>query len=63
MSTAEDTTAVPTAVDDEKTAPMRLPADAFPNPFDEDEEVTNVLPAKPYADFSDDEKTVVPTGD
>lgn len=65
MSTKEDQTAVPAAIDPERTEPMRLPADAFPNPFEgfEDEEETNVLPAKPYADFSDDEKTVIPTGD
>lgn len=62
MSTKEDQTAVPSAIDPEQTAPMRLPADAFPNPFEEEEE-TNELPAKPYGDFSDDEKTVIPTGD
>ena len=65
MTATEDTNAVPVAVDEEKTAPMRFPADAVPNPFEEfeEEEETNVLPAKPYGDFSDDEKTVVPTGD
>lgn len=64
----EDQNAVPKAVADEKTAPMRLPTDAFPNPFVSDEnweeEPTNVLPGNPvFAEFGDDEKTVIPTGD